>query len=280
MAKVYLGRCGSVPDPRATLPGATSPWCRAAIDTAARRGCRRRRCAVLRSGSGSAVGRAEAADACRRPARCPSPCCAPPARTLLSLPRPSPTRKGAMRRCAVVTLVGAGDGRGSQLAGSAGWGRRRARDRQHGRRRRRVAASLCSVRVMNGGGCAASVLNQWRRLRRGEYLGGPNGRCQHGQLRNTPTILPCVATAGQPARTADVLGSAALSAGYAANWRRKSAGASDRLVRRQPAQISCAERAQLHGGYRSSPIPSHDCQVSFPAVAPVLRSRTLVRPSS
>ena len=48
----------------------------------------------------------------------------------------------------------------------------------------RVVASLRprSTYII-GGGCAAAVLNQRERLRRGEYLGGPMGRCQHGHLR-------------------------------------------------------------------------------------------------
>ena len=44
-----------------------------------------------------------------------------------------------------------------------------------------VAASLCVCRVtLNGGGCAAAVLNQWKRLRRSEHLGGPMGDATMG----------------------------------------------------------------------------------------------------
>jgi hypothetical protein len=62
--------------------------------------------------------------------------------------------------------------RGQTAAGSAGWGRRQARDTQQGQL---GAARTALVRrqpsLINGGGCAAAVFNQSKRLRRGEYQG-------------------------------------------------------------------------------------------------------------
>ena len=43
---------------------------------------------------------------------------------------------------------------------------------------RRLAVRL--PRSSDGGGCAASLINQWKRLRRSEYQWGPGGRSQQG----------------------------------------------------------------------------------------------------
>ena len=45
------------------------------------------------------------------------------------------------------------------------------RDTQQGPGGVRVVASLRLFRRDTGGGCAAAVINQWKRLRRGELLG-------------------------------------------------------------------------------------------------------------
>ncbi len=69
--------------------------------------------------------------------------------------------------------------RGGTAAGPAGWGRRRTRDIQQGQGREALPPP-----AGGGGGCAASI-----------ELGGPVGRCQHGQgvcrLRyGSPTAAP------------------------------------------------------------------------------------------
>ena len=129
------------------------------------------------------------------------------ARTLLSLPPSSPDRKERMRRCAVDTLVGAGAGRGFSAAGLAGWGRRQARDRQQGQAAAFVSPLRCAPSAfINGGGCAASLINQWKRLRRSSIRGdrwampawapvlsGPTTR-RHGQHRSgTQSCASCAA---------------------------------------------------------------------------------------
>ena len=72
--------------------------------------------------------------------------------------------------------------RGLSAAGSAGGDAAGLAIHSRGRRRhtgRRFAVPPSAF--INGGGCAAAVINQWKRLRRSEYLGGPEGRFQHGQ---------------------------------------------------------------------------------------------------
>ena len=124
--------------------------------------------------------------ACRL-ARCPSRAAIPtPACTCFSLPRRTRARQGrshAFAACgrplhgAVPARLdgrrfgGVGTPPGSRYTAGAGGGIR-------------VAASLCRLpSFINGGGCAAAVLNQWKRLRRSEYQGGPDGRFQHGHPR-------------------------------------------------------------------------------------------------
>ena len=178
---------------------------------------RRRPCARLRTACGITECTSAAA-----PARCPSRAAIPtPARTCLSLPRRVRPCKGAARRYAVAHPCQARPRRGLPAAGSAGWGRRRARDKQHGQAAatgRRLAAPRPAF--INGGGCAAAVINQWKRLRRSEHLGGPEGRCQHGHPHAGCWCATCVLTP-MPAAEAGRLG-AALSAGFAAK-RRSSA---------------------------------------------------------
>ena len=94
----------------------------------------------------------------------------------------------------------------------------------------RVVASLRLFRRDTGGGCAAAVLHQWKRLRRSEYLGGPNGRFQHGRPRwrkrwtldqNSRRVLGDAAArrrAWSPGRQRP-WGGAALSAGFTAERR-------------------------------------------------------------
>ena len=83
------------------------------------------------------------------PARCVSRAAIPtPARTCLSLPRRTRTCKGALTRVPDgQTLARRGPGAADRPAGSAGWGRRRICDTQHGPSGgRRVAASRCRRR--------------------------------------------------------------------------------------------------------------------------------------
>ena len=54
-----------------------------------------------------------------------------------------------------------------------GGGRRQARDRQQGQAAAHGSPLRCApAAFINGGGCAASLINQWMRLRRSEYLRG------------------------------------------------------------------------------------------------------------
>ena len=104
---------------------------------------------------------------------------------------------------------------GAASAASAGWGRRRARDTQQGQAAAFVSSLRCARSAfINGGGCAASLINQWKRLRRSEYLGGPNGRFQHGHAHAGCWCATRVLTP-MPAAEAGRLG-AALSADFAA----------------------------------------------------------------
>ena len=149
------------------------------------------------------------------PARCPSPCCAPPARTLLSLPRPSPTRKGAMRRCAVVTLVGRATGAAlSSQVRRAGDAAGFAMDSM-GRAACGSPLRCAPAAFINGGGCAASLVNQWKRLRRGDCWGDRMGDSSMGKRTAGPagpwagTLVACSVT--------PMLDGAAPSAGFAAH---------------------------------------------------------------
>ena len=80
---------------------------------------------------------------------------------------------------------------------------------------RRVAASLCCRRVHQWWRLRRVIVNQWKRLRRGEYQWGPVGRCQHGQTQHAPTIPTGAATAGQPPASAAVAGSVAAASASA-----------------------------------------------------------------
>ena len=95
------------------------------------------------------------------------------------------------------------------------WGRRQARDRQQGQAAAYVSPLRCApTAFINGGGCAASLVNQWKRLRRSTVIGGPVGRCQHGHPHAGCWCAPCVLTP-MPTAEAGRLG-AARSAGFAA----------------------------------------------------------------
>ena len=110
-------------------------------------------------------------------ARCPSRAALPtPARTCLSLPRRTRARQGAPAPCrdpgaAWRQPLTRRNRRGLTAAGSAGWGRRRARDRQHGQ----AAAFVSPLR------CAPLRVHQRWRLRRGENQGDRVGQFQHGR---------------------------------------------------------------------------------------------------
>ena len=189
----------------------------------------------------------------RAPARTAIPT---PARTCLSLPRRTRARHG--RSHALASLAGRPltrrNRRGLTAAGSAGWGRRRARDRQQGQ-----AAAFGSP--LRG---ADSVVNQWWRLRSSEYQGGPRGRFQHAHPQYAPTIPTGAATAGQLAASAGVAGSdAAASASApacqaAANATLRRGGSSACAASRRGDGTSCDGVAHRESAVR----PDLDISVS------------------
>ena len=122
----------------------------------------------------------------------PAPCIVrpTPARSCLSFSHTASTplqgRMPAAARCHPCQRVEDGHGSPSSQARRAGDAVGCAIRQQGQGGGQSVAASLCMPRLLSGGGCAAAVINQRKRLRRGEYLGGPMGRCQHGQTLMEP----------------------------------------------------------------------------------------------
>ena len=138
---------------------------------------------------------------------------------LLSLPRRTRACKGALRASlARQTLARRGTGaafrpqvrRGGDAAGLAIDSR--GRRRHTGRRFAVLVASL-----INGGGCAASLINQWKRLRRGEYQGGPVGRFQHGSPRYEPPVRRVPAFGAAPSAAAPSSGRGCAGTGPTAS---------------------------------------------------------------
>ena len=131
---------------------------------------RRRPCARLRTACGITECTSAAA-----PARCPSRAALPtPDRTLLSLPRRDRTCKGAP------TAVPDGQTLARRGPGAAFGPQVRREGTPPDPRSTAWAAAAadgsplrCAPSAfMNGGGCAAAVINQWNRLRRSEYRMG------------------------------------------------------------------------------------------------------------
>ena len=112
---------------------------------------------------------------------------------------PNPRPHG---RCAVVTR--------DERAPGAAWQpqARRAGDavgltiHSRGRAAAQGSPSRCAVipPLINGGGCAASLVNQWKRLRRSEYLGDRMGDASMGNGADGPagpwtgTLVACAVT--------------------------------------------------------------------------------------
>ena len=120
---------------------------------------------------------------------------------LLEPATPNPRTSRALLRAPYgQTLARRGPGAARPAAGSAGWGRRRARDTQQGQAAatgRRLAAPTSAF--INGGGCAAAVLINGSGCAAASIWGGPVGRCQQGSQAHIGCLCPACSVTPMPA---------------------------------------------------------------------------------